>query len=343
VFSPSPTQSCLDEALRVCDIEVLGAHKSLMLSYFMRDHPELEFSPYAKPRLQGLVDFYRFANVRTLAHFSKIGKALNAADIPVLLFKGAAMKVLRPDLSRPMGDVDILVPPACLARAVNTCLALGYHDALTGTRHAVDIHTAENESAVDVHSAVLEGGGNAGAFHSGLFARAREVEAFGARAFLPAHEDLLFIVLANLTKNLREKTSVHGLFYALLDARFLLADKPDFNWDVVREDCENTGAELPARLGAEFMNSLAPGLVPDLDVHLPLSPQVEAYCDRIIFDEDYFNKRRAVCQAIRVVDLKNYPWRYGRMIFKFLLLKKLRRIPAFVRWYLRTREAGHAR
>jgi hypothetical protein len=38
-----------------------------------------------------------------------------------------------------------------------------------------------------------------------------------------------------------------------------------------------------------------------------------------------------------VVDLKNYPAHYGKMILKLLLLKKLRSFPAFVRWYLETR------
>lgn len=342
VFNPAPTQKHLDEALEVCDIEILGANKSLMLSYFMHDHPELVFSPYTKPRLQGLVDFYRFANIKTLSYFSKIGKALNIQNIPILIFKGAAMKKLRPALSRPMGDVDILIPPEHMAQAVKTCISLGYHDAMTGTHKAVDIHTANNESAVDIHSAILESGKNIDAFHHGLFARAREVKAFGARVMLPSHEDLLFIVLANLTKNLREKTSIHGLFYALLDIKFLLADKPNFNWDIISENIKNTDTELPVRFGAEFMNSLVPGIVPDMDVHLPLSFEMEAYCNQIIFDEDYFNKRQAICQAIRVVELKNYPWHYGKIIFKFLLLKKMRNLPAFVRWYLRTREAKHA-
>ncbi|MDR2669649.1 MAG: hypothetical protein LBC14_06835, partial [Desulfovibrio sp.] len=63
VFSPAPTQETLDACLRVCDIEAMGAHLSLMLSYLMHDHPELQFSQYAAPRLQGLIRFYRFANV----------------------------------------------------------------------------------------------------------------------------------------------------------------------------------------------------------------------------------------------------------------------------------------
>jgi hypothetical protein len=345
VFHPKPTQGFLDETLAVCDIERLGAHKSLMLSYFMREHPELEFSPYVKPRLQGLINFYRFANIKTLSHFAKIGKALNAYDIPLLLFKGAAMKTLRPELARPMSDVDVLIPAGRMARAVKLCQDLGYRDALTGSRHSVDMHTADNEGALDIHRVILEDGKNAAAFHRGLWARAREVETFGVRVFLPSHEDLFFIVLANLAKNLRGKTSLRGLYYALLDAGFLLKDAPDFAWKIVGQNIKNTDTELPVRFAADFMNSLVPDIIPDMDAHLPLSPAMEAYCNQIIFDEDYFNKRRAFCQAIRLVDLKNYPRHYGKILMKYLLLKKLRRYPAFVRWYLKSRsprEGAHA-
>lgn len=343
VFHPAPTQSHLDAALKVCDIEVMGAYKSLMLSYFMRAHPELEFSSYVKPRLHGLVNFYRFANIATLSHFAKIGKVLNASGIPMVLFKGAAMKTLRPGLSRPMGDVDIIIPHKHMPHAVKLCRNLGYHDAMTGSPNAVDIHTADNKGAVDIHSAILEGGKNTAAFHRRLWARAKEVETFGVRVFLPAHEDLLFIVLANLAKNLREKTSLHTLFYALLDAHFLLADKPNFDWTIVQQNSKDLDSELAVRFGADFMNGLVPGIIPEMNANLPLSPEMEAYCNQIIFDEDYFNKRQAVCQAIRVVDLKNYPRHYGKLIFKFLLLKKLRKSPAFVRWYLNKHEANHAR
>jgi hypothetical protein len=337
VFAPSPTQESLDDCLRVCDIEAMGAHLSLMLSYLMHDHPELKFTEYVEPRLQGLIRFYRFANMEVLAHFAKIGKALNAAGISPLLFKGAAMKALRPGLSRPMGDVDILVRPEHLDAAVRICEKLGYHDALTGSAHAVDMHTADGKSAVDVHSAVIESAKDTGAFHRNLFSRSRPVTAFGAHVLLPAHEDLLFLALANLTKNLREKTSIHGLFYALFDCRFLPADKADFDWSIVRNDARDTGSELEVRLAAEFMNRLAPNIVPDVEANFPLSGKLEAYCDRLVFDEDYLRRRREACRAIRVVDLKNYPAHYGKMILKLLLLKKLRSFPAFVRWYLETR------
>ncbi|MDR1946373.1 MAG: nucleotidyltransferase family protein [Desulfovibrio sp.] len=337
VFAQAPTQETLDSCLSVCDIEVMGAHKSLMLSYLMHDHPELKFSEYAAPRLKGLISFFRFADMEILAHYSKIGKALNAADIPHLIFKGAAMKALRPELSRPMGDVDILVHPEHLAAAVRVCEKLGYHDALTGSAHAVDMHTADGKSAVDIHSAVIESAADTGLFHRNLFSRARARRAFGVDTLLPAHEDLFFIVLANLMKNLREKTSIHGLFYALFDCRFLLADKAGFDWNIVHDNARSTGIGLELRLAAEFMNTLVPGIVPDRERHFPLTRKMEDFCNRIIFDEEFFRHRQNACRAIRVVDLKNYPVHYGGMILKLLLLKKLRSSPGFVRRYLDTR------
>jgi glycosyltransferase involved in cell wall biosynthesis len=348
VFAEKPTQAQLDECLRVCDIEVMGAHKSLMLSYLMREHPELKFSAYAAPRLQGLITFYRFANIRTLQHFSKIGKALNAAGIIPAIFKGAAMKLLRPELSRPMGDVDILLAPERLAEAARICESLGYRDAMTGSPHAVDIQTQEGEGAVDIHSALFNtdftGGKVSPAFQRALLARAREGNAFGVRVLLPAHEDLFFIVLVNFMKNLREKTSLHGLFYALCDCRFLLADKPSFDWGIVRENARLTGEGLQARMAVEFMNALVPGFIPEAKRALPLTREMENFCNRLIFDEDHFSSLLRDCRLIRVADLKNYPRHYGGMILKFLALKRLRRIPAFVRWYLRRhgRPAGEA-
>jgi hypothetical protein len=348
VFSSSLTQEKLDDGLGACDIEVMGAHKSLMLSYLRREHPELRFPAYAAPRLDGLITFYRFANMQTLQHFSRIGKALNAAGIPMLIFKGAAMKILRPELPRPMADVDILIPPERLDEAVRLCRNLGYHDSRSGAPHAVDIHTADGQAAVDIHHALFTpddtSGPVAAAFHKRLLARACERCAFGVRVWLPAHEDLFFIVLANLSKNLRNKSSLHGLFYALLDCRFLLRNKPSFDWEIVRNNIQATNTEMQVQLAVGFMEALAPGLALDFRAHLPASKKMNDFCNQVVFDEDFLQQRREACRAILVLDLKNYPWHYGKMILKLLALKKLRQFPFLVRWYLRKRglETGRA-
>ncbi len=331
-FAAAPTQAMLDACLEHCDIEVMGAHKSLLLAYVRREHPELVFSEYAGPRIDGLIRFFHFANTKTLAHFSRIGKALVAAGIPILLFKGAAMRVLRPELPRPMGDADILIPAERIGEATRIGEELGYLHCREESKHAVDFHT-EKESAVDVHHSIFDPDRDYAAFHEGLFARATPVRAFGVDVLLPCREDLCFLVMANLTKNLREHTSLHSVFFSLVDCAWLQRGAP-LDWDIVRADADASGHEVETCLAAAFMNAVVPGLFPRPEVLFPEPGGIEDFCNQVIFDEDYFLPRQRHCQAIRVVELKNRPWHHGSRILKFLLLKRLRGIPAFVRWYL---------
>lgn len=345
VFSSKPTQALLDRCLDSCDIEVLGGNKAILLSYVEHEHPELTFSAYAGPRLKGLNTYFRFKNMKVLSHFSRIGRAFNEAGIPMLLFKGGAMKVLRPALSRPMGDTDVLIPMERMAEATAIGERLGYSHFWEESNHAVDFHT-ETESAVDVHHALFdpEAGRDQAALVKALFARATPRHAFGVDFLLPCHEDLLFLVMNNLTKNLREHTSLHGIYFSLCDCSWLQRDKPDFDWRLVREDAEACGREMETRFAAEFMNRIAPGLIPDPERHLP-GRAAEDFCNQVVYDEDYFLPRRIRCQQLRVLELKKEPRRWGMYILKYLIMKRLRDNPTFVRWFLRRRnrlEAFHA-
>lgn len=333
IFAKNPTQESLDHCLSVCDIEALGAGKCILLSYLIHNNPKLKLSKYAGPRINGLITYYRFANMKTLSHFSRIGKAYNAAGISMLLFKGGGMKVLRPELPRPMGDVDILIPANRIEEATRIGEGLGYLHYKEESKHAVDFHT-ETESAVDVHHSIFDPGKDLKQFHDGLFARATPRRAFGVDFLLPCHEDLCFLVMANLTKNLREHTSLGNLYYALCDCRYL-QKKSFFDWGLVWRDAVVCRQELEIRFAAEFMNAIVADTIPDLDRHFPASSAMEAFCNQVIFDEDHYLPRQKQCQAIRVVELKNNPWKFGSFIAKFLLMKKLRHNPAFVDWYLR--------
>jgi len=338
VFSPSPTQQMLDNALRICDIEALGAGKSILLSYLMHGNPTLYFPDDVTPRLKGLILNARFANMKTLSHFSRIGRAYNTAGIPILLIKGGAFKVLRPTLSRPMGDVDVLIPKKRFAEAIKIGEKLGYLHDREDSLHAVDFHT-ETESAVDVHHSLFDPGKPLDVLHENLWERATPHRAFGVDFLLPCHEDHFFLVLANFTKNLREQTSLGNLYYALCDTTFLYSSKVDFDWGIVWDDAVASGREIEIRFAAEFMNKIVPGIIPNMETNFPITRGMQDFCTQVIFDEDFYLRRQRDCQSIRVVDLKNHPQRYGKQIIKFILLKKLRRIPAFVRWYLQVQLA----
>lgn len=126
-FKNNPSQEELDEVLKLWDIEVKGANKSLLLSYVLKRHPDLKFSSYEGPRLKGLLKFFRFQNMKVISHFVKITKVLNDNNIIPVILKGGAMRHLVKDLPRVMGDVDILVLEKDFYKAIKLALPLGYY------------------------------------------------------------------------------------------------------------------------------------------------------------------------------------------------------------------------
>jgi hypothetical protein len=355
VFAALPSQEKLDECLRVCDIEVMGAHKTLLLSYFMQEHPELRFSEYAGPRIKGLIDFFRFANIKLFSHFCRIGKELNAAGIPMLVLKGAAMKLLRPEFPRVMGDVDILIPLDRMLDALEISERLGYRDAFgrnaqTKPLIALDLLAPDGGYSLDIHGTVPASGGSE-TFREAMFTRARPCNAFGIPALLPAVEDMFFILLNNLEESMREKSSLHSLFFSLVDCRFLLGSN-GFNWEIVRNNIQETHTEYQTRFAAEFMNTLVPGIVPGLEEHFPLNEsqylkEVKirrkkwlSRHNRAVFDWEFMEKKADACRRILLVEFKRRPRHYAMMMFKLFLMRKLRVFPFFIRWYLRRHNAG---
>ena len=108
-FQPNISQKDLDDFLKTWDIEAAGAYRSALLAYVMKMHPELKFDAYTGPRLKGLMTYLRFQNLELISHFSKIVRRLNQKNITPMIIKGGAMRYIRSDLPRVMGDIDILV------------------------------------------------------------------------------------------------------------------------------------------------------------------------------------------------------------------------------------------
>lgn len=150
MFTTHPTQANLDNFLKTYDIEVAGSYKALMLSYFMKMYPELSFTDYETPRLKGLLEYYKFRNLKLFASFTKIGKILAHHNIPMLMLKGSAMKCLRPELSRAMEDIDILIPERAFIQAIHLIRKMGYR--LDIFIHSIDVHEPDSDAGLlDIH------------------------------------------------------------------------------------------------------------------------------------------------------------------------------------------------
>ena len=260
IFSPSPTQKQLDEFLPTYDIEVVGGYKTLLLSYFAKMHPQLRFTDYETPRLKGLLNFYRFQNLELISKFSKIGKVFRENGIQMMILKGFAMKCLRPDLPRAMGDIDIITFGRDFIKAYQIAQKLGYRMSLEP--HSIDLHEPDSEAGVlDIHRWVNIDSGKGQALNKYLLKRARQTKIGGLDVLIPSNEDLFFLALVNLSKNLRENTSKASTLYVLFDCKYLL-EQPNFDFNIVMQNAKLTHTDGFVGFGAEFINTIIPDLIP---------------------------------------------------------------------------------
>ena len=100
---------------------------SFTIAYnFATIHPETSFPEEVKPLLAKVGIRCRDRHMKLLSHFSKINSALNERGVSFIVIKGGAMKSYRPEWTRWMSDVDILIPGDDFREALDAVRGLGY-------------------------------------------------------------------------------------------------------------------------------------------------------------------------------------------------------------------------
>ena len=337
VFAPNPTQRELDELLKSWDIEVKRLPKNLLLSYFMKYHPELEFSSYCAPRLKGLLKNVRFKNMMVVSHFVKIVRALNEEGITPMILKGGAMRFLRPELPRIMGDIDILVHEKDFIKSMNIAKKLGYYWEKIDI-HSVDLHDPKTgKNAIDLHKFIYFKTGCEKKFLPKLWKRAKKHNVFGVSAYVPSDEDMVFIALVNLSRNLRDKTSQSGLLYTLFDCNYFI-NQPNFNWETVKQNAKMAHAQIPMNFAMKFINQISPHIIPDEIKHnMPFENETNNYSNCVMYERFYLEDLRQKCRAIKVADvIRNKKYReYLSLKPKYFLLKQLRNHPKLIEIFIK--------
>lgn len=339
VFQKNPSQEELNKLLKSWDIEVKGGHKSLLLAYIMKIHPNLKFSDYERPRLKGLLNFFRFKNLKTISHYTKIGKALNNSGIEPLIIKGGAMKYLRSDLPRIMGDIDILVPEKYFMKSVNIATSLGYTYEKFDI-HSVDLHERNSEEgAIDLHRYIYMDTGKDKSFIKDLFNRATAQNVFGVQSLVPCLEDLCFITLVNLSRNLRDKTSQAGLLYALFDCKFLIENKPDFNWRIVKENARKTGTEVQINFAMKFIEKVSKNILPrEFFQGMPFEKETNEYSNMVMFNRFYLEDIRTKCRQMKLKEVFKTPSQWKDYLIlkpKYAYLKLLKKHPKMIELFIK--------
>ena len=292
------SQKEFDDFIRNWDIEKEGGHKALLLSFFMKNHPEIQIPKYAEPRLKGLLQYFRFRNMNLIAHFKKICSRLKQNSIPVLIIKGAAMRHYRQDIPRLMGDIDVLVIDKNLQKSKNIVKDLGY--TYIEYPHSIDLHIGENnEGIVDIHSQMDLMSEKQTLINQDIFSRAHLDKVFGIEnIFVPSIEDMLFISLINMVKNLIRRTSIASILYTVFDCKYLIESKPDFNWEIIKQNTTKTETAPLIYIAIKFIKELAQINIPDM-----FEEEFNSYTTKFIYNKYLLPRMKEKSHSIKINDI----------------------------------------
>ena len=265
VLKKDVSQSEFDDFIKKWDIEEEGGHKALLLSYFMKTHPDLTYPEYIEPRLKGILQFYRFKNLKLISHFINICNKLKEENIDILIIKGGAIKHYRPDLPRMMNDIDILVrnkEDYDKCRTIVEELGYSYKE----YAHSMDLLGKNNEvGALDIHCKLQMISKKEMLLNEDLFARAHLDKVFNVEnIYVPCCEDMMFIALINLAKNLIRGTSYGSMLHTASDCMFWVKYKPDFDWNIVIQNAKKTGTKNQIYIAIKYLNEFLPEKLPEI-------------------------------------------------------------------------------
>lgn len=335
------TQAQLDSFLSDWDIEKAPIFNVMLLAYATARREDLVLPPSVGPRLKGVLQYCRFQNLKKEAHFNRVAKALEEAGIPALILKGGAMKVYRPDFPRWMNDIDFLVPAADYERAIGIAKGLGYGDPMA-TDHSMDLRIpGSGEALLDIHKQLELCTGKDEFLNEPLFRRAWKQKVFSADGLLPCPEDMVFISLVNLYKNLERRQTQESSVTTFFDIRFLVETTPSFRWEIVRENARLTGTGFQLALASRVVSGFLDNVIPE-DLCLPEPGQERAYrnfIDGFLFHRDVLSTARDSFAGTRIgASLKtdyNIFSRTWSLVVKGI--KRIVKIPALMRLVLRMR------
>jgi hypothetical protein len=87
---------------------------------------------------------------------------------------------------------------------------------------------------------------------------------FEAKFILPDREDIAFIELIELAKNIKNNTSFNSMVLSLMKLKFLIENKKDFSWEKVINTARETRTGVQLKLSAMFISDIVPDIIPDV-------------------------------------------------------------------------------
>jgi hypothetical protein len=233
---------------------------NLIISHLESEYPDIQFSDDVVQNCRRISSLWRFRNLSLFNEFKNILNHLNDNDIPVMLIKGAAMRYFMPNYTRIMYDVDFLVPEPRYVKAFTIAENLGFHGKGLDVPHSIDL--VKGDFSIDIHRSLnLER--DCSATVEKMWKRASTATLFDVKVFVPAPEDMLFIMMTNAWHNIMVQPVGHVKYsYWLFDCVRLIKKQPSINWNLLIDNAIETDTLCRIHILFQLIDKLLPCFLP---------------------------------------------------------------------------------
>ncbi len=234
---------------------------NFLLAHLFQNNPHIEIPKDIEPRLKGVLRLFQYKNVLLLAGLKQLVFKLNANDIPVLLIKGSAMRILEADKSRMMSDVDCAIDIDNFDKAIEISKSLGFK-IRAAYRHATEVGRPPMQN-IDIHRKFFKGDTISIETDRKIFKRAKQYDFYGSKIFIPGAEDMIFLLLTNGYENIIYFQPFYKNVSWLLDVIYIINTNKDIDWNIVISDAKETETLAQVKLMFELINYFAPNTITD--------------------------------------------------------------------------------
>jgi len=240
---------------------------NLILSHLGSEYPDIQFPVNVAQNFRKISSFWHYRNLSLYNEFKNIHKQLINNDIPVMLIKGASMRYFMPNYTRIMYDVDFLVPESRYTDAIRVAENNGFHGKGFDTAHSIDL--VKDNFSIDIHRSLnLERDSIADVEKMSkviekMWERATEHTFFNAGVFVPAPEDMLFIMMTNAWHNIMVQPVGHVKYsYWLFDCVRLIKNQPSINWNLLIDNAIETDMLCRIHILFKLLDTIIPNFLP---------------------------------------------------------------------------------
>jgi hypothetical protein len=178
---------------------------------------------------------------------------------------------------------------------------------------------------LDVHKFILLDTPNEKKWITDLYKRAKEQDVFGTRTLVPCPEDILFITLMYITRQIREKNNSGNILYFVLDCKEILDKNKDFNWNIIVENAKKTKSQVHINIAMKFLNKISTDIIPKhIQNNFLFEKETNKYSTIIAFKHIYFRELQSITRNIKLSNAITNPQEFSRYLklkIKYKLLK----------------------